>query len=69
MDKTNTMSFDEAGQLDMFNEGAVHSVKSLGKMPKFGGELANPKYKHKKSCIYCKGIRSKVQCRQIYRGS
>ena len=59
MDKTNTMSFDEAGQLDMFNEGAVHSVKSLGKMPKFGGDLINPKYKHKKVAFTVKAFAQK----------
>jgi hypothetical protein len=48
MDGTNMMRFDEVGQLNMFDEGIVRSIKSLGKMPKFGGTLANPKYKHKK---------------------
>tara|TARA_R110000772_G_scaffold149751_3_gene260436 strand:+ start:648 stop:1148 length:501 start_codon:yes stop_codon:yes gene_type:complete len=47
MDKTNMMRFDEVGQLNMFDEGIVRSIKSLGKMPKFGGDLCNPKYKHK----------------------
>lgn len=47
--KMNTeMVFDEVGQLDLFRNGIKREVKHIGDMPKHGGELANPKYKHKK---------------------
>ena len=59
MDKTNMMRFEEAGQLDLFNEGDVRSVKSLGKMPKYGGDLINPKYKHKKVAYTVKAFAQK----------
>ena len=59
MDKTNMMRFEEAGQLDLFNEGDVRSVKSLGKMPKYGGDLINPKYKHKKVAFTVKAFAQK----------
>ena len=59
MDDTNMMRFDEAGQLNMFDDGAVRSVKSLGKMPKFGGNLSNPKYKHKKVAYTVKAFAQK----------
>jgi hypothetical protein len=42
------MVFDVVGQLDLFNEGIRRTVKHLGDMPKKGGTLINPKYKHKK---------------------
>ena len=46
--KTNKeMVFDEVGQLDMFNEGITRKIKPLGKGPKQGGDMVNPKYKHK----------------------
>ena len=52
--KTNSeMVFDEVGQLDLFNEGIRRTVKHIGDKPKIeddinvGGELINPKYKHK----------------------
>ena len=53
MDTINEMHFDEVGQLDLFNEGIVRKIKCLGYAPKFkdgknlGGDLINPKYKHK----------------------
>ena len=47
--KTNTeMVFDEVGQLDLFRNGVRRNVRHLGDMPKLGGKLINPKYKHKK---------------------
>ena len=47
--KTNKeMVFDEVGQLDLFTQGIKRTVKHLGDMPKHGGKLSNPKYKHKK---------------------
>ena len=46
--KTNTeMVFDNVGQLSLFEDGVKRTVKHLGDMPKLGGELKNPKYKHK----------------------
>ena len=47
--KTNSeMVFDEVGQLDLFRNGIKRNVKHIGDMPKLGGKLFNPKYKHKK---------------------
>ena len=47
--KTNKeMVFDEVGQLNMFEQGVKRTVKHIGDMPKLGGNLKNPKYKHKK---------------------
>ena len=47
--KMNTeMVFDEVGQLDLFRNGVKRNVQHLGDMPKLGGKLINPKYKHKK---------------------
>jgi len=47
--KTNSeMVFDEVGQLNMFEQGIKRTVKHIGDMPKNGGKLFNPKYKHKK---------------------
>ena len=47
--KTNSeMVFDEVGQLDLFSDGIRRTVKHIGDMPKAGGKLINPKYKHKK---------------------
>ena len=46
--KTNTeMVFDNVGQLSLFEDGVRRTVKHLGDMPKLGGKLKNPKYKHK----------------------
>ena len=46
--KTNTeMVFDNVGQLNLFEDGVKRTVKHIGDMPKLGGELKNPKYKHK----------------------
>ncbi len=46
--KTNTeMVFDNVGQLNLFQDGVKRTVKHIGDMPKLGGKLKNPKYKHK----------------------
>ena len=46
--KTNTeMVFDNVGQLNLFEDGVKRTVKHIGDMPKLGGKLRNPKYKHK----------------------
>ena len=42
------MVFDSVGQLDMFRLGIRRTIKHVGDMPKAGGKLFNPKYKHKK---------------------
>tara|TARA_B100000780_G_scaffold165097_1_gene115411 strand:- start:156 stop:674 length:519 start_codon:yes stop_codon:yes gene_type:complete len=54
MNTIDEMVFDNIGQMDMFNDGITRQVTQLGYAPKFkdgkniGGELSNPKYKHKK---------------------
>jgi len=46
--KTNDeMVFDNVGQLNLFQDGVKRTVKHIGDMPKLGGKLKNPKYKHK----------------------
>ena len=46
--KTNTeMVFDNVGQLNLFEDGVKRTIKHIGDMPKLGGKLRNPKYKHK----------------------
>ena len=47
LDKVKTMEFDEVGQLDLFANGITREIKCIGKAPKHGGKLANPKYRHK----------------------
>ena len=47
--KTNKeMVFDNVGQLNLFEDGVKRTIKHIGDMPKLGGKLRNPKYKHKK---------------------
>lgn len=41
------MVFDNVGQLNLFEDGIKRTVKHIGDMPKLGGKLRNPKYKHK----------------------
>ena len=41
------MVFDSVGQLNLFEDGVKRTVKHIGDMPKLGGKLKNPKYKHK----------------------
>jgi len=47
LDKVEKMEFDEVGQLDLFGNGITRELKCVGKAPKQGGDLVNPKYKHK----------------------
>jgi len=47
LDKIKEIKFDEVGQLSLFANGISRKLKCIGKAPKLGGELANPKYKHK----------------------
>jgi len=47
LDNVKEMTFDEVGQLDMFNDGITRTIKLLGHGPKQGGDMVNPKYKHK----------------------
>ena len=44
------IKFNGPAQLSLFddNNGKVVNVKHIGDMPKAGGKLINPKYKHKK---------------------
>tara|TARA_R100000541_G_scaffold42997_1_gene50228 strand:+ start:130 stop:648 length:519 start_codon:yes stop_codon:yes gene_type:complete len=54
MNDIEEMVFEQAGQLDLFNTTTTKTITQLGYAPKFkdgkniGGELNNPKYKHKK---------------------
>ena len=41
------MVFDNVGQLNLFEDGVKRTVTHIGDMPKLGGKLKNPKYKHK----------------------
>lgn len=61
LDQVDQMSFDEVGQLNMFNEGIVRSIKSLGKGPKQGGKLINTKYKHKPVAYTVKAFAQKFK--------
>jgi|TARA_B100001094_G_scaffold296907_1_gene319491 hypothetical protein len=47
LDNVKEMTFDEVGQLDLFNKGITRKLKMLGHGPKQGGDMINPKYKHK----------------------
>lgn len=47
LDSVKEMTFDEVGQLSLFNSGITRTITPLGKSPKQGGKLSNPKYKHK----------------------
>jgi hypothetical protein len=44
------IKFNGPAQLSLFddNNGKIVNVKHIGDMPKAGGDLINPKYKHKK---------------------
>jgi len=49
MKRIKTITFDVTGQLSLFDsDKKVITVKHIGDAPKMGGELINPKYKHKK---------------------
>ena len=47
LDNVKEMTFDEVGQLSLFNDGITRTLKLLGHGPKQGGDMVNPKYKHK----------------------
>jgi len=47
MKQTKQIEFEQAGQLDMFADNNVKTIKHVGDSPKQGGTLANPKYRHK----------------------
>ena len=47
LDNVKEMTFDEVGQLSLFNSGITRTLKLLGHGPKQGGDMVNPKYKHK----------------------
>tara|TARA_R100001377_G_C3126764_1_gene87891 strand:- start:74 stop:574 length:501 start_codon:yes stop_codon:yes gene_type:complete len=61
LDKITTMSFDEVGQLDMFNDGITRTLKTIGKGPKQGGDMVNPKYKHKPVAYTVKAFAQKFK--------
>jgi len=42
------IQFKEVGQLNLFGGPGVKKIQHMGDMPKLGGNLRNPKYKHKK---------------------
>ena len=48
MKQLKEMKFDRVGQLNLFEDARVKKVKHIGDAPKLGGDLINPKYKHKK---------------------
>lgn len=50
MKQIKTIKFNGPAQLSLFdnNDGKTVNVKHVGDMPKAGGKLFNPKYKHKK---------------------
>ena len=50
MKQIKSIKFNGPAQLSLFdnNDGKVVNVKHVGDMPKAGGKLINPKYKHKK---------------------
>ena len=47
LDGITNMVFDEVGQLNLFADGITRKIKAIGKGPKQGGDMINPKYKHK----------------------
>ena len=47
LDNIKKIKFDEVGQLDLFGSENTKEIKCVGKAPKQGGDLVNPKYKHK----------------------
>ena len=50
MKQLQTIKFNHIGQLSLFdsNDATERTIKHIGDMPKKGGKLNNPKYKHKK---------------------
>jgi len=55
------VTFEQAGQLDLFTDTTVKSIKHLGDMPKLGGKLINRKYKHKKVAYTVKAFAQKYK--------
>tara|TARA_R110000796_G_scaffold232005_1_gene350144 strand:- start:704 stop:1204 length:501 start_codon:yes stop_codon:yes gene_type:complete len=55
------VTFDQVGQLDLFNDNTVKTFKHLGDMPKLGGDLINIKYKHKKVAYTVKAFAQKFK--------
>jgi len=55
------VTFEQAGQLDMFADTTVKTFKHLGDMPKLGGELINTKYKHKPVAYTVKAFAQKYK--------
>ena len=47
LDNVKEMTFDEVGQLSLFDKGITRKLKMFGHGPKQGGDMVNPKYKHK----------------------
>ena len=56
LDSVKEMTFDEVGQLSLFNGGITRTITPLGKSPKQGGKLSNPKYKHKHALAIKDGV-------------
>ena len=47
LDNVKEMTFDEVGQLSLFDEGITRKLKMFGHGPKQGGDMVNPRYNHK----------------------
>jgi hypothetical protein len=61
LDGISDMVFNEVGQLNMFDDGITRTLKPLGKGPKQGGKLINPKYKHKPVAFTVKAFAQKYK--------
>ena len=56
----NPISFEPAGQLDLFSaDEKIINIKHIGDMPKAGGKLINKAYKHKKVAYTVKAFAQK----------
>jgi len=54
------ITFDPAGQLDLFNQdGKTFNIEHVGDQPKLGGKLVNRRYKHKKVAYTVKAFAQK----------
>ena len=53
------MEFDNVGQLNLFETGITRKLKYWGESPKQGGDMCNPKYKHKPVAFTVKEFASK----------
>ena len=56
-----SVTFEQAGQLDMFADTTVKTFRHMGDMPKLGGELINTKYKHKPVAYTVKAFAQKYR--------